>query len=253
VGAVGRALGCAPPLRALLEEAGIDEAAVEIVFTGADRGIEGGIEQSYARSLSRDEALADDVLLAYEMNGGPLPPQHGFPVRLVVPGWYGMTNVKWLRSIEAVDAPFTGYQQAAGYRLRQEASEDGVPIARMLPRALMAPPGIPDFFTRRRTVDGPCTLEGRAWSGLAPVVGVDVSTDAGRSWRAAELGSDPPSRWAWRAWRSRWEPEAPGEYELLCRARDAAGNEQPLDAAWNVGGYANNGAQRVPVTVAQIL
>src|SRR4051794_26967358 len=158
--AVGTALWRGAPLRALLEEAGIDEAAVEIVFTGADRGIEGGIEQSYARSLSRDEALADDVLLAYEMNGGPLPPQHGFPVRLVVPGWYGMTNVKWLRSIEAVDAPFTGYQQAAGYRLRQEASEDGVPIARMLPRALMAPPGIPDFFTRRRTVDGPCTLEG---------------------------------------------------------------------------------------------
>jgi hypothetical protein len=118
----------------------------------------------------------------------------------------------------------------------------------MRPRALMAPPGIPDFFTRRRTVaPGRCVLEGRAWSGAAPVDAVEVSVDDGATWQAAELTGDL-GRWAWRGWRFAWNAEA-GDHVLSCRARDEAGNEQPLDADWNVGGYANNGVQRVVVTV----
>jgi DMSO/TMAO reductase YedYZ molybdopterin-dependent catalytic subunit len=97
--AVGTARWRGAPLRPLLEEAGLREGAVEVVFTGLDRGVENGIDQHYQRSLRLEEALRDEVLLAYEMNGLPLPPQHGFPLRLVVPGWYGMTNVKWLASI----------------------------------------------------------------------------------------------------------------------------------------------------------
>ena len=96
-----------------------------MVFTGLDRGVEGGVEQSFERSLPLDEALRDDVLLAYEMNGAPLPPQHGFPLRLVVPGWYGMTNVKWLTRITVVDEPFTGYQQTHAYRLRARRGRPG--------------------------------------------------------------------------------------------------------------------------------
>jgi DMSO/TMAO reductase YedYZ molybdopterin-dependent catalytic subunit len=247
--AVGTARWRGAPLRPLLEEAGILDGAVEVVFTGLDRGLEGEVEQSYERSLPVHLALGEDAVLAYEINDGPLPPQHGFPLRLVVPGWYGMTNVKWLAAITAVDRPFTGHQQVNAYCLRTDEMDEGIPLTRMLPRALMVPPGIPDFPMRRRTVSpGPVVLEGRAWSGWGEVESVKVSTDGGGTWRPAEL-DEPESAWAWHAWRYEWAAR-PGEYELRCRARDAAGNEQPLEPAWNLGGYANNAAQRVRVTVA---
>ncbi len=246
--AVGTAAWRGTPLAPLLEEAGVADGAREVVFTGLDRGVEGGVEQSFERSLSLDEALGGDLLLAYEMNDGPLLPQHGFPLRLVVPGWYGMTHVKWLTRITVVDEPFTGYQQTNAYVMRRGDDDPGEPLTRIYPRALMIPPGLPEFPTRDRTLAaGRVTIEGRAWSGWAPVAAVDVSTDGGTRWAPAEL--DPAgSRWAWRGWRFEWEAE-PGERVLCCRARDEAGNEQPNEADWNVGGYANNGIQRVPLTV----
>jgi len=249
--AVGTAKWTGVPLRSILEEAEVLDDAVEVVFTGLDRGIEKGIQQSYQRSLALDVALADDVLLAYEMNDAPLLPQHGFPLRLLVPGWYGMTNVKWLAGITVAAEPFQGYQHTASYRLRLDEDDEGTPVTRMQPRALMVPPGIPDFDTRARTVArGACLLEGRAWSGWAPVTRVEVSADSGQTWADAEL--EPlESRWAWRGWRFEWSPERPGEYALCCRAHDQAGNVQPDDATWNVGGYSNNALQRVPVTVQE--
>jgi sulfane dehydrogenase subunit SoxC len=250
VEAVGTAEWTGTPLRGLLDEAGLRDDAVEIVFTGLDHGMEGGVEQDYERSLSIADASGDEVILAYEVNGQPLPPQHGFPLRLVVPGWYGMTNVKWLARVTAVGEPFSGYQQAEGYRMLRDADDPGEPVTRMAPRALMVPPGFPDFMTRRRFVDrGPCPIRGRAWSGLAPITDVEVSADRGRSWHAAALEDADLGPHAWRAWSWTWEPDAPGDYELWCRARDAAGNEQPDRADWNVKGYANNEVQSVPVTV----
>jgi sulfane dehydrogenase subunit SoxC len=247
--AVGNATWTGVPLRTILEEAELLDGAVEVVFTGLDRGFEKGVEQSYQRSLELDVALADDVLLAYEMNGAPLLPQHGFPLRLLVPGWYGMTNVKWLAGITVVDKAFQGYQHTAAYRYREDEEDEGTPVTRMQPRSLMVPPGIPDFNTRERTVPaGPCVLEGRAWSGWGPVTRVEVSTDGGGSWADAEL--EPlDSRWGWRGWRFEWAADEPGEYVLCCRAHDEAGNVQPEEAIWNVGGYSNNAPQRVPVTV----
>ena len=249
--AVGTARWRGVPVRSLLEEAGIQAGATEVVFLGLDQGLEGGVAQEYARSLVLEEALRDEVLLAYELNDTPLPPQHGFPLRLVVPGWYGMTNVKWLRRIEVVDEPFGGHQQAQSYRLRQEEDEEGIPLNRMRPRALMVPPGIPDFPTRERVVPlARCRLEGRAWSGHAPVEVVEVSVDGGATWRPAQL-DEPVGEWAWRGWSFDWSPCAPGEYALVCRARDAAGNEQPAQPEWNLGGYANNAVQRLSVTVVE--
>ncbi len=155
--AVGNAEWTGVPLRGLLEEAGVDEGASEVLFRGLDRGLEGGEEQSYERSLPLEEAMSEDVLLAYAMNGAPLPPQHGFPLRLVVPGSYGMASVKWLEAITVLDSPFEGYQQARGYRLRQHPDEPGEPVFRILPRSLMVPPGVPDFATRVRNLQpGPC-------------------------------------------------------------------------------------------------
>jgi hypothetical protein len=159
-----------------------------------------------------------------------------------------MTSVKWLTRITAVSEPFEGYQQVRGYRMRTDPDDPGTPVTRIEPRALMAPPGIPDFLTRRRFVEaGPVVLEGRAWSGWGPISEVEVSTDGGRMWAEARL-SEPPGPWAWRPWSFPWDA-FPGEHELRCRARDATGRAQPDEAPWNVGGYANNAAQRVAVTV----
>jgi len=246
--AVGTARWRGTPLAPLLQEAGIPDGTTEVLFTGIDRGIEGGDEQAFQRALPLEEALRDEVLLAYEMNGAPLPPQHGFPLRLVVPGWYGMTNVKWLARIDFLDRPFGGYQNRQGYRLRQTEEDEGEPLNRMQPRSLLVPPGVPEFLSRDRTVAaGEVLLEGRAWSGLAPIASVEVSDDGGSTWAAAEL--EPAGEpWAWRGWTYRWQAE-PGERVLCSRARDEAGNEQPVEPAWNLGGYANNAVQTVRVTV----
>jgi DMSO/TMAO reductase YedYZ molybdopterin-dependent catalytic subunit len=160
-----------------------------------------------------------------------------------------MTNVKWLARITLLDEPFAGYQQRHSYRVRTDDEEEGRPLTRMLPRALLIPPGIPEFPSRERTLPpGPCLLEGRAWSGFGVIADVKVSTDGGASWHEAELHA-PVSPSAWHRWSYRWQPPGPGVYELRCRARDALGNVQPDEPTWNVGGYANNAVQRVPVTV----
>jgi sulfane dehydrogenase subunit SoxC len=237
--AVGNAEWTGTPLRPLLDNAD----GVEVLFTGLDRGVENEIAQAYERSLPIDAALDEDVLLAYELNGQPLPPQHGFPLRLIVPGWYGMTSVKWLARITVLTEPHTGYQNATAYRMRESEDDQGTPLSRIEPRALMVPPGIPDFMTRRRFVEpGPVVLEGRAWSGYAPIERVEV--DTGDGWREARLGATN----GWRAWSYEWDA-TPGEHVLACRAFDASGRQQPDAPPWNLGGYANNAVHRVPVTV----
>ena len=244
--AIGTAEWTGTPLWPLLEQAGIRPGAVEAVFRGADRGIQGDEEQSYARSLTLDEVRRPEVMLVYGMNGRPLEPQHGFPLRLLVPGWYGMTSVKWLTSIEVVDEPFRGYQQAVAYVFQQDADDPGTPVTRQEVRALMIPPGFPDFFTRHRLVEaGPVRLAGRAWSGVAPVTRVEVAVDG--AW--ADAGRDPEQGpFAGRGWSVAWVA-TPGEHELACRATDAAGRVQPLDAPWNHQGMGVNHVQRVAVTV----
>ena len=248
--AVGTARWKGVPLADLLDEAAPRSSAVDVVFAGLDRGVEGGIEQRYERSLPVAEALESGAVLAYEMNGEPVPPQHGFPLRLVVPGWYGMTNVKWLSSISLVEEPYEGYQVATAYRFRQSEEEAGRPVNRMRPRSLMVPPGIPDFFTRERVVEREgALLEGRAWSGRAPIARVEVSDDAGETWAEAELTRELDGPWAWCGWSFRWEPRGRGAFTLGCRATDETGDAQPLEPEWNLGGYENNAVQRVPVVV----
>jgi sulfane dehydrogenase subunit SoxC len=247
VEAVGTAEWTGTPLAPLLHDAGLNPSTVSIVFTGADHGIERGVEQDYARGLSVADASNEDVLLAYEMNGLPLPPQHGFPLRLVVPGWYGMAHVKWLQGITAIDTAFDGFQMRA-YRWRSSPDEPGTPLTRIEPRALLVPPGFPDFMSRTRVVrPGPVAVEGRAWSGWAAVDRVEVSVDGGSSWHRADV-EPPPDATAWARWTWSWEAE-PGEYELSARASDASGRTQPNDQPWNRGGFANNLVQRVPAVV----
>jgi sulfane dehydrogenase subunit SoxC len=248
--AVGTAEWTGTPLAPLLQEAGLSPAAVDVAFTGADHGIERGVEQDYARGLSLAEALRPEILLVWAMNGAPLPPQHGAPLRLLVPGWYGMAQVKWLTRIEVLDRPFDGYQNATAYRLKADSQDPGAPVERIRPRALLAPPGWPDFMTRERFVRaGPVPLAGRAWSGRAPLTRVEVSPDGGLTWDDATLEpADPAHPFAWRAWSYAWNAR-PGRAELLARATDETGGSQPVEPEWNVQGMANNVVQRVPVTV----
>ena len=234
------------PLAAVLEDAGLKDGVRELVFHGADRGFDRGIEHTYSRSLRPAEATGDGVLLAYEMNGAPLLPQHGAPLRLVVPRWYGMASVKWLERIEAIDHAFDGVQQALSYHFRANAEDKGIPCTRMRVNSLMVPPGIPDFFGRRRTVEaGVVEILGRAWSGDGEVRRVEFAVDG--DWQDAILDA-PGGPYSWRGWRARWQA-VPGTHELRCRASDATGAVQPLEPPWDAAGFGNNGAQRVEVTV----
>jgi DMSO/TMAO reductase YedYZ molybdopterin-dependent catalytic subunit len=244
--AIGTAEWTGTSVWPLLDEAGLTDDAVEIVFRGADRGIQAEVEHEYERSLSLAEVRRPEVLLVYEMNGQPLQPQHGFPLRLIVPGWYGMTSVKWLTSMEAISEPFDGYQQAEAYHYKQDPDEPGEPVTRIRVRALMVPPGIADFYSRRRFVKPvPVRIAGRAWSGDGPIEAVEVGVDG--AWSPARLEAGL-GEFAWRPWSFDWDATA-GEHELSCRATDGAGNIQPLEQPWNYQGMGVNLVQRVPVTV----
>ena len=245
--AVGTAEWTGTPLRHVLERAGLDDAAVEIAFIGADRGFDRGHEHAYGRSLKRSAALTDDVLVVWAMNGAPLLPQHGFPLRLIVPGWYGMASVKWLNRIEALAEPYRGFQQVSAYNYKPHADALPTPVTTMKVKSLLVPPGIPDWYTRRRLVDaGPTTIFGRAWSGGGiGIARVEAGIDG--AWHEAELDA-PAGTFAWRGWRFPWTATS-GEHEISCRATDASGAIQPLEPPWDVGGFGNNCVQRVQVTV----
>lgn len=235
------------PLASVLALARPDEDVVDVAFHGADRGMDRGVEHAFARSLPLREALAEEVLLAYAMNGSELLPQHGAPLRLVVPGWYGMASVKWLQRIELLERPFDGLQQQSSYHFRPSSFERGVPCRRIRVNSLMAPPGIPDFYSRARTAKpGRFAVHGRAWSGEAPIVRVEFAVDG--NWQSADLKNEASGN-AWRGWQALWHAER-GVHELACRATDAAGNTQPLAPVWDLGGFGNNSVQRVVVSVS---
>jgi DMSO/TMAO reductase YedYZ molybdopterin-dependent catalytic subunit len=229
LGAVGNAEWTGVPLATLLNRASPGGNAREVVLEGADRGA--APEQpgppgqiSYSRSLSLDKAL-DDVLIAYAMNGVDLPQDHGFPVRAIVPGHYGMASVKWLTRIRVLDEQFQGYWQTTDYGYWDEV--DGIPVRRPLsdiklksaiarPRTLEVIPGGQLY-----------NVYGAAWTGAADVVAVEVTTDGGRTWAAAKF-VDPIRPNAWRRWSYDWKtPERPGRLTLMSRATDAAGASQP--------------------------
>jgi DMSO/TMAO reductase YedYZ molybdopterin-dependent catalytic subunit len=166
----------------------------------------------------------------------------------VVPTWYGMASVKWLKAITVIDHPFQGVQQKLVYRLSFSAGDAGRPVQKKAVRAAMKPPGYPDLISRYRFVDrGTVELRGMAWSGYGPITKVEVSTDDRRTWRPAVLEA-PVSPFAWTPWHFTWSA-TPGDYILSCRATDATGNIQPLRPLWNVQGMAQNGVERWGVRV----
>jgi DMSO/TMAO reductase YedYZ molybdopterin-dependent catalytic subunit len=245
--AVGTSQWTGTLLKPLLERAGIRADVRDIVFTGADRGFDGGVEHDYGRSLTPQLAMADNILLVTAMNGQPLLPQHGAPLRLLVPGWYGMASVKWLNRIEAIDHAYQGFQQVGTYVYKQTQDDTGTPVTSIRVKSLLVPPGLPDWYTRRRLVErGPLMLFGRAWSGAGvAVTRVEVGIDGHYSDAVLDAQS---GKYAWRGWRFPWDAH-PGEHEVSCRATDANGDVQPLTQRFDRSGFGNNTVHRVPVTV----
>ena len=236
LGAVGTAEWTGVPLAGLLEEAGVAAGAVEILFRGADSGTAGGLGRAIAFERSLPLPIPPDTIVAYGMNGRPLPPEHGAPLRLVVPGWYGVASVKWLVEIRAIASPFRGFYQVDRYVI------DGAPLSEIAPRAVIAVPADGSTISR-----GPAVVRGYAWSGRTTVDRVEVSVDGGATWSEATLG--PASGSAWRTWELAWEPPAAGQATLLARATDGRGERQPLEQVWNALGYRNNAAQPLTVEV----
>lgn len=246
--AVGTGAWTGTPLRGVLEAAGVQTGAVDIVFHGADRGADKGGIHRYSRSLSPARAMHPDVLLVWAMNDQPLLPQHGFPLRLIVPGWYGMASVKWLEHIEVIDRPFTGHQQVGTYVYKRDADDPGTPVTHMRVKSLLVPPGVPEWSTRTRLLEpGPVTVYGRAWSGDGTAI-AKVEFGDNDDWAEATL--EPViDRYAWRGWRCDWRAES-GRHTLRCRATDTNGNTQPMSPVWDRGGFGNNAVHEVEVWVS---
>ena len=240
LGAVGNAAWTGVPLGALLERAGLEEDACEIVLEGADRGTPkeepvppGSI--SYARSVPRDKAMQREVLLAYQMNGRDLPPDHGYPVRAIVPGHYGMASVKWLTHVHAVREPFRGYWQTSDYGYWDDL--DGKPVRRALGAMKLKSEIFRPRVYETLVPNQVYAVSGAAWAGETAVTGIAVSTDGGQTWAEAEF-LDPVQRYAWRRWKFDWlTPKEPGRYTLLARAKGADGSVQPDQHDQNYGSY----------------
>jgi DMSO/TMAO reductase YedYZ molybdopterin-dependent catalytic subunit len=247
LGAVSTAEWTGVPLSEVLDRAGVQREAREVVFRGADGGtLEGhsGLTR-FERSLGLDDARNDEVLLAYAMNGEPLPVEHGYPLRLIVPRWYAVASVKWLTEIELIDRAFVGHYQGDKYRYEWE--RDGrvtsEPVTLQRVRALVTEPA-PHAEVR----PGELAIRGVAWSGAAPIARVEVSVGGG-DWQEARLVSDR-NRYSWQWWELITHVERSGDLILRARATDLAGRIQPERAEWNRLGYGNNAIQAVPIRVS---
>jgi DMSO/TMAO reductase YedYZ molybdopterin-dependent catalytic subunit len=233
-GAVGHAEWTGVPLHVVLQKAGLRPDAVEIVFVGHDQGTEADHPElmSFARSLPLAKALQPDTLLAYRMNGELLEPAHGFPLRLLVPGWYGVASVKWLTSIEAVEQPFKGYYQTVKYTVQRETGRgrETTVVGPMAVKAEIIRP-----LGREVLGIGTNRIFGVAWAADA-VARVEVSVDGGLSWSPAQL-IGPRAAYSWTMWEYLWEAAEPGDYTVLARATSAAGQVQPTHHDPLNGGY----------------
>ena len=246
LGAVSTAEWTGVPLVEVLDRAGIQANAREVVFRGTDGGTVEGHKEAirFERSLRLDQTREAEALLVYAMNGEALPLQHGYPVRLIVPGWYAVASVKWLTEIEVIDRPFVGHYQTEKYQFERE--QDGrvvrEPVTLQRVRALITEP-----VRNQEVARGDLVIRGVAWSGAAPIERVEVSV-GDKGWHEARLVSER-KRYSWQWWEVATRVTEPGLINLSARATDLAGRTQPECAEWNRLGYGNNAIQQVPIRV----
>lgn len=249
-GAVGNVQWTGARLRDVLDAAGVRDQAKHVQFQGADRPVVASVPL-FARSIPLAKALHPDTLLAYEMNGRPVPLLHGAPLRVITPGWMAESCIKWLTDITVRNEEARGYYMQTAYRLPVTAIQpnSGLPGTSMVPVEAMPVKSLIVFPADGDEVGQvPVTVQGVAWSGETPVIKVELSLDEGKTWEAARMvGEDEP--YAWRQWQFLWKPGMPGSVTMLCRATDASGQVQPQTSSWNPSGFLWNGWDRVRVTV----
>jgi DMSO/TMAO reductase YedYZ molybdopterin-dependent catalytic subunit len=234
------------PLSEVLDRAGATPGACDVVFRGADSGV---VEQSrpaisFERSLSLEDARHSEALLAYAMNGDPLPVQHGYPLRLVVPGWYAVASVKWLTEIELIGTPLEAFFQTERYffEWQREGKTITEPVRLQQVRSVITSP------TDKANVDaGQLTIRGVAWSGAAPIAGVDVSVGDG-PWQPAQLIGER-RRHSWQWWELLTQVNGQGTTTVRARATDLAGRVQLDSPHWNRLGYGGNAIQTISIHV----
>jgi DMSO/TMAO reductase YedYZ molybdopterin-dependent catalytic subunit len=251
LGAVGTAEWTGVPLSILLDRAVIKSNAREVILEGADGGMLDNPKSppgqlKFARSIPLSKASAD-ILLAYKMNGSELPPEHGFPLRAVVPGWYAMASIKWLQRVIVTDQPFTGYYQTMDYaywRRRGDIAEL-TPLTEMQIKAQIAHPAEGEVVTANSNV----RVRGAAWTSDGEITKVDLSTDGGATWNEAKLLGESKLN-AWRLWEFDWEtPSKPGKQTLIARATDSNGRRQPVQRDLDRGTYMINHLLSIEVEV----
>ncbi len=248
-GAVGNAEWSGPRLSDVLKSAGADLGSAYVTLNGADIGV--AKTPDFIRSLPMRKALDQNTLLAVKMNGEPLPDLHGFPLRLIVPGWDGTSWVKWVNSLTVANEQDQGFFMNPAYRFPQHPGAPGQPVDRADLAVIEGMP-VKSYITGHADGEkvrvGAVTLRGMAWAGEERVVKVDVSTDGGSIWMPAELpGKDLP--FTWRLWSAEWRPKQPGYYTVMSRATDSAGRVQPFVAQWNPSGYLFNAVDRIGLIV----
>lgn len=252
IGAVGNAKWTGVPLTYILDQALVKNTAVELIVTGTDSGLRPDMDTvvNYERSLPFDRNLMAECILALKMNDEPIPHKHGFPLRLIVPGWYGMAHVKWISRITATTTPFKGPFQAIDYVYLSNEGDyhNAVPVTEMKVNSVITWPSRGEQLHL-----GSHTVRGFAWAGKGWISKVEVSLDNGMTWQTASLTSPEHGPYTWTCWEFSWNITEPGHYFLQVRAQDSGGNLQPKTAPWNVKGYGNNSIHQIPITVPQIL
>jgi DMSO/TMAO reductase YedYZ molybdopterin-dependent catalytic subunit len=249
-GGVSNARWAGASLAALLKAAGVRADAGEVILVGADGGAEreaGGVQiDAYARGVPLAKALDPATLLAFRMNGEALPPAHGGPLRAIIPGWYGMDSVKWLKQVVVSREPFKGFYQVRRY---YEARRVGGAVERSALGAMRLKSQMARPIDKATLRAGPVKVFGAAWCGDAEIARVELSFDGGRTWKEAKLGPDR-APFAWRIWSFDWTPAGAGSFEIIARAHDTRGRAQPLERDPQIiTPYANNWADRRTVEV----
>ena len=243
IGGVGNAVWGGVWLRDVLDKARVKASARHVAFEGLDKPL-GSAQIKFIRSIPKEKALSSTIL-AYEMNGDPLPLEHGYPLRALALGWTGANCVKWLHRILVLDRPFEGFYMDKVYRKfrKEQAPEAGEIVTGMNLKSIITQP------EQGETLGvGSVTILGAAYAGESDVERVEVSTDHGKTWnKATFIGPHEP--FAWRQWQYVWSVKGEGEYTILSRATDTAGNQQPMNADWNVLGYGNNGVREHAVAI----
>ncbi len=248
-GAMGNAKWTGVRLRYVLDRAGLDAKTLEVSFQGLDRGGAAGIPD-YIKTLPIDKARDPNVLLAYAMNDQPLPLLNGFPLRVVVPGWYATYWVKALDQINVLTTPFTGFWMTPAYRIATTPNGDERPDALAKVTIPIHRVNLRSFFTMPTTkasLNTPLQLEGFAFDGGAGIRSVEVSED-GTTWKAATLGNDL-GKFSFRRWELVWTPSTPGKVSLQVRATSNADETQPASEGWNRSGYMRNVVERLTLDV----